>query len=64
MYQIYYDGKLLFDPRGMNCAEPGDQTYAILDGTLNLAVGAAGTESMTLPGGHPLLSSMHAHLGS
>lgn len=64
MYQVFYDGELIYDPRGANCAEPGDETYALIDGSLDLAVGSAGTLTMTLAGGHPMISSMQPRLGT
>lgn len=63
MYQIFYDGRLIFDPRGANCAEPGDMTYALTEGTLTLGVGTAGQLSMTLAAGHPMIPSMQARIG-
>lgn len=63
MYQIFYDGALVFDPRGANCAEPGDKTYALTEGHLTLAVGTAGQLTMTLDAGHPMISRMAARLG-
>lgn len=64
MFQIYYENTLIFDPRGANCAEPGDQTYAMVGGQLQLAVGSAGRLTLMLAAGHPAISSMTPRIGA
>jgi len=63
MYQIYYNDTLLYDPRGANTAEPGDRTFALVDGRLQLAVDSAGRLTMTLAAGHPAIGQIVPRLG-
>lgn len=64
MYQIYYNDALVYDPRLANSAEPGDMTGAILDGTLQLAIGSGGQLTFTLPAGHPMIGEIQLKAGA
>ena len=50
MYQLYYDGRLLYDPR--------EETLAIRDPDTHLAVGEAGNLEFTIDHDHPLAGSL------
>lgn len=63
MYQVYYNNELVYDPRAANCAEPGDTTYSMIEGELDISVSAAGQLKMTLAGGHPLIEKIKVRLG-
>lgn len=63
MYQVYYGDMLVYDPRGANCAEPGDTTYALTEGRLSLSVGSAGRLTMTLAAGHPAIEKITVRVG-
>ena len=64
MYLIYYNNELVYDPRAANCAEPGDPTYALEEGSLELAVDAAGQLTMTLAEGNPMIGTLRVRLGT
>lgn len=64
MYQIYYAGELIFDPRGMNNAEPGDMRLAAQAGRLHLAVGSAGALTFTLPMENPAVDTIEEMAGT
>lgn len=63
MYLVFYNNELVYDPRGANCAEPGDATYALEEGALDLAVDAAGQLTMTLAAGNPMIDKLQVRLG-
>lgn len=63
MYQIYYNGELVYDPRLANGAEPGSAYGVIMDGVLKLAVGSGGQLTFTLPAGHPMIGAIELKSG-
>jgi hypothetical protein len=55
MFQIYYDGKLIYDPRA--------EESAIEEGSCHLAMNEAGSLTCVLPPGHPAYATLQPRKG-
>ena len=64
MYQILYDGAVVFDPRLANSAAPDDLAGTVLEGQWKPSVGVGGQLTFTLPARHPMIGTILLKTGT